>query len=143
MGILLGVGALVIIAFNALTIGAVFGHLIQVGFHETLLSFISGHSSFELTAITLAGVAGMRLGLAVLAPGQLTRVAALRLATPGALTLVYGFASMLVVAAVIEAFWSPTQLPLQNKLQVGAALWFLHGLYFGLVGLGPEGERGT
>jgi uncharacterized membrane protein SpoIIM required for sporulation len=143
MGILLGVGALVIIAFNALTIGAVFGHLFQVGFHETLLSFISGHSSFELTAITLAGVAGMRLGLAVLAPGQLTRVAALRLATPDALTLVYGFASMLVVAAVIEAFWSPTQLPLQSKLQVGAALWFLHLLYFGLVGLGPEGERGN
>lgn len=142
MGILLGIGALAIIAFNALSIGAVFGHLTQVGFHEPLLSFIAGHSSFELTAITLAGVAGMRLGLAVLAPGGHTRVAALRLATPGALTLVYGFASMLIIAAVIEAFWSPTQLPLQYKLQVGAALWFLHLLYFGLVGHGAEVERG-
>ena len=38
---------------------------------ETFWSFVAGHSSLELIAIVLSGAAGLRLGLAVIAPGNL------------------------------------------------------------------------
>ena len=65
------------------------------------------HSAFELTAMLLAGVAGMRLGLALVAPGARTRLAALRDAAQRSLPILAGAGLMLVVAAGIEAFWSP------------------------------------
>ena len=34
---------------------------------------VSGHSALELTAIVISGAAGLRLGLAVIAPGKRTR----------------------------------------------------------------------
>ena len=49
----------------------------------------------------------MRLGLAVLAPGARSRIAALRAAALSSLPIIAGAALMLVLAAAIEAFWSP------------------------------------
>jgi len=41
---------------------------------------------------------------------------------------------MLVIAAGIEAFWSPRVLPLALKLSVGGALWTLVALWLSLAG---------
>ena len=47
----------------------------------------------------------------------------------------YGAAGMLVLAAVIEAFWSSiTTLAPQIKWAVGAALWVLTLAYFTFTG---------
>jgi hypothetical protein len=44
---------------------------------------------------------------------------------------------MLVLAAAIEAFWSPrTEIPPAVKYAVGAALWLVTLAYFGLMGRG-------
>ncbi|NQD95396.1 stage II sporulation protein M, partial [Pseudomonas sp. CrR25] len=79
-GLLLGLGSLFFLLFNGLMIGAVAGHLTQIGYGETFWSFVIGHGAFELTAIALAGGAGLKLGWALLAPGRLARGEALRLA---------------------------------------------------------------
>ena len=44
---------------------------------ESFWSFVAGHSSFELLGMIVSGMAGMRLGLALLRPGRLPRVRAL------------------------------------------------------------------
>jgi uncharacterized membrane protein SpoIIM required for sporulation len=124
-GLLFGVGTLFIVGFNAIYMGLVFGHLTHVGSGEPLRSFVIGHGAFELTAILLCGVAGMRLGLALLSPGPRSRARALRESAHAALPLVYGSGGMLVVAAAIEAFWSPLPLPATIKYWVGALLWTL------------------
>ena len=100
----------------------------------TFFSFVIGHGAFELTAVLLSGVAGMRLGLAVLAPGPRSRVSALRAAALSSLPIVAGAALMLVIAAGIEAFWSPRQLPVAVKFAVGAGLWLLVALWLGTAG---------
>ena len=46
-----------------------------------------------------------------------------------------GLAGMLLLAAAVEAFWSPrTFLPPPVKYAVGGALWLLLLLYFGFAG---------
>ena len=43
----------------ALVIGAVAGHLTEIGFGQTFWSFVIAHGAFELSAIALAGAAGL------------------------------------------------------------------------------------
>lgn len=134
-GLLFGIGAVFILLYNGLFIGAATGHIMQLGYHETFFSFVVGHGSFELTAITIAGAAGLKIGLALLIPRGLTRLAALRLAAGTAIKLVYGAFVMLLIAAFIEAFWSSiSTVSPATKYQVGALLWALVAIYLGLAG---------
>ncbi len=133
-GLLGGVGTILVLIFNGIFHGAVVGHLINVGYDGTFWPFAIGHGSFELTAMVISGVAGMRLGLALLAPGRMTRGAAMRAAAPRALRILLGAAVMTTIAAFIEGFWSPSDLPTTVKYVVGAGLWALVTAYFLLAG---------
>ena len=66
-GLFFGVGSLFFLAHNAAFGGAIAGYLTQRGLGSTFYSFIATHSSFELTAIVLAGGAGLKIGHALLA----------------------------------------------------------------------------
>lgn len=127
-GALLGLGSLYFLISNGLILGAVFGHLHRAGLDETLLPFAVGHGAFELTAICLAGAAGLHLGMAILAPGNRTRRASLFHAAREAAPVVQGVAVMLLVAAFLEAFWGPrASVPAVVKFAVGGLLWsFVH-----------------
>jgi uncharacterized membrane protein SpoIIM required for sporulation len=134
-GMLFGLGTVFFLLFNGLFIGAVAGHLTGIGYSETFLSFVVGHSALELTAIVVSGMAGLKLGQALLLPGQRTRVRALREEGVVAIKLVYGAALMLVGAAFVEAFWSSmTFVDPTIKYSVGALMWTLVILYLALVG---------
>ena len=134
-GLLLGLGSLFFLLFNGLMIGAVAGHLSQIGYGQTFWSFVIGHGAFELTAIALAGAAGLKLGWALLAPGRLPRGEALRLAAARSVRLVGGVILFLLLAAFIEAYWSSMTLASPTlKYAVGAGLWLLVLAYLLLAG---------
>ncbi|HXZ85866.1 MAG TPA: stage II sporulation protein M, partial [Myxococcota bacterium] len=59
-GLAFGVGALLSLVWNALSLGLVAGHLTREGSAEPFFAFTIAHSAFELTAMLLAGAAGMR-----------------------------------------------------------------------------------
>ncbi|OQX30879.1 MAG: hypothetical protein B0D96_06635 [Candidatus Sedimenticola endophacoides] len=141
MGVLAGVGTVFTLVYNGLVIGAVAGHLSQLGYHDTFWPFVSGHSSLELTAIVICGAAGLMLGRAVIAPGRHARADALRRYAGAALPLVMGAGLMLLLAAFIEAFWSAMVLPSSVKYAVGLLLWGLVILYLSLAGRGGDGAR--
>jgi uncharacterized membrane protein SpoIIM required for sporulation len=123
-GLFAGVGSLFFLAYNGLFAGALAGYLTERGLSSTFYSFIATHSAFELTAIVLAGAAGMRLGHALIVPGRLTRRQALVKATHESAVLLYGVTGMLLVAAAIEAFWSSARwLPSSVKFGVAAVCW--------------------
>ena len=134
-GILAGVGTIWFLASNGVILGAVAGYLTEVGYTETFWSFVAGHSSWELIAIALSGAAGLRLGMAVISPGPLSRRAALVAAGRPAVRIMYGAALLFFIAAFVEAFWSPlTEVPFSLKISVGIAGWLLLFAYFSLAG---------
>ena len=143
-GLMLGLGSLFMLFYNGVLAGAVAGYLVARGDAERFFSFVVTHSAFELTAIVLAGAAGLRLGHALLAPGRLTRVAALRLAATQAVPVMYGVFAMLLVAAALEAFWSSAGwIAPQVKYGVGACCWTLVLAYLTLQGRGGSPSSGA
>ncbi|WP_339470108.1 MULTISPECIES: stage II sporulation protein M [unclassified Pseudomonas] len=134
-GLLFGLGSVFFLIFNGLVIGAVSGHLTEIGYGQTFWSFVIGHGAFELTAIALAGAAGLQLGWALIAPGQLTRGESLRRAARKSVQMLCGVMIFLLIAAFIEAYWSSTTaITPWVKYLVGAALWLLVAAYLGLAG---------
>lgn len=105
-GILVGIGTAALLIFNGIVFGALATHLTLQGEGNVFWSFVIGHGALELTAIVLAGTAGLKLGFSLLKPGSLTRSRDLREAARDSMHIVYGFIFMLVLAAFIEAFWS-------------------------------------
>jgi uncharacterized membrane protein SpoIIM required for sporulation len=134
-GILFGLGSVFFLFFNGLMIGAVAGHLTHIGYGQTFWSFVIGHGAFELSAIALAGAAGLQLGWALIAPGRLPRAEALRLAARKSVLLICGVMLFLLIAAFIEAYWSSMTAPApMTKYLVGAALWVLMATYLLFAG---------
>ena len=134
-GLLFGLGSVFFLIFNGLVIGAVSGHLTDIGYGQTFWSFVMGHGAFELTAITLAGAAGLQLGWSLVAPGRLARSEALRLAARKSVRMLCGVMVFLLIAAFIEAYWSSTTgIEPWIKYAVGAVLWLLVAAYLTLAG---------
>jgi uncharacterized membrane protein SpoIIM required for sporulation len=135
-GLAYGLGSVWFLASNGVVIGAIAGYLTEIGYTRTFWSFVAGHSSFELIAIVLSGAAGLRLAAALIAPGNLSRKAALVAAAKPAVRVMYGAALMFFIAAFVEAFWSPlTEVPFAGKIAAGIAGWIVLGAYFGFAGL--------
>jgi len=100
---------------------------------------VAGHSAPELTAIVIAGAGGLRLGLALVAPGRWSRLDALREAGRVGARLCAGVLVMLLLAAFIEAFWSAQPgVADAVKFGVGAALWALVLAWLGFGGRALE-----
>lgn len=123
-GLFAGLGSLFYLAYNGAIGGAIAGYLTERNLGATFYSFVVTHAAFELTAIVLAGAAGLRLGHALLMPGRRTRNQALVLAAKESTVIIYGVVVFLLVAATLEAFWdSATWMPNAMKYAVGALCW--------------------
>jgi uncharacterized membrane protein SpoIIM required for sporulation len=120
-GILYGVGSVFFLVYNGLAIGTVLGHVTAVGHGQNILAFVCGHSAYELGAIVISGAAGLRLGYSLIATGNLTRLGSLRVHALGTVPLIAGAAAMLLIAAAVEAFWSPSSMPYPVKWAFGGA----------------------
>jgi len=138
-GMAAGLGTLFFLLFNGLHLGAAAGYVNHACNPESFWSFVSGHSSFELLGMVVSGMAGMRLGLAIVRPGRLPRPRALVEAGKQALPLIYGAALLTTLAAVVEGFWSAQAIPSAAKYAFGLTGWVLHTAYFLLAG--REGGR--
>ncbi|MBW4472405.1 MAG: stage II sporulation protein M [Stenomitos rutilans HA7619-LM2] len=95
-------------------------------------AFVFPHGALELPAIFLAGGAGFLLARALLFPGEYRRSEALKLYGAQAAQLVYGIVPMLVIAGLIEGFFSPNPaIPDLLKYVAGTVLLVALLWYFG------------
>jgi uncharacterized membrane protein SpoIIM required for sporulation len=121
-GVFFGLGTLAALLYNGIFLGAIAGHLTQIGYGRVFWGFVAGHSAPELLGVVLSGAAGLMIGYALVAPGRVSRMVALRERGRQATTLIYGAALFTSGAAVIEAFWSSrASIPFEAKLAFGAA----------------------
>lgn len=128
-GLLAGLGTAVVLLVNGVHLGSVFALYDVQGAGSLLWTFVLPHGVLEMTAIVIAGAAGLVLGHAVLAPGRRTRGRALREDGRDSLSLIAGAGVLLVVAGLIEGFVSPARIPAPFKLGFAAVVAVLMALY--------------
>jgi uncharacterized membrane protein SpoIIM required for sporulation len=122
-GILFGIGPFFYLLSNGLMMGVIFGHLARVGHGANIFSFVSTHGPWELTAIVISGGAGIQMGWAMVRTWGRTRIGNLQAHGLELLRQVAGAAAFLLVAALLEAWYSPSSLPELVKYISGGIGW--------------------
>jgi uncharacterized membrane protein SpoIIM required for sporulation len=140
LGITAGLGTVYMMAFNGLLIGVIGMACWLSGMSLQLWSFVAPHGVLELPAIFIAGGAGLRIAQGLLFPGVLSRKDSLAKAGQEAVQLLLGTIPILIIAGLIEAFVSPTALPVPLKFSMAAALFVLLNIY--LFGMGRNRRSG-
>lgn len=125
-------------AFNGLLIGVIGMACGLSGMSLQLWSFVAPHGVLELPAIFIAGGAGLRIAQGLMFPGLLPRKVSLARAGLEGVQLLVGTIPILIVAGLIEAFVSPTELPVALKFAMAAALFVLLSAY--LFGAGRPSQ---
>ncbi len=121
-GLTAGIGTLLLLLMNGVSIGGVMGLYTSKGIATLLLKFVAPHGVLELTAICIAGGAGLLLAAALLLPGERSRRRALVENGRRAIHLIGVSSVLLVVAGTLEGFVSPIPTwSLGAKLGVSAA----------------------
>lgn len=135
-GLFAGVPALVSVVENGINMGVVAGWLsLDPSTRGTFWPFVVTHSSFELTGLMLSGLSGMRLGLALIRPGRLSRRHALYETAQRMFPVIVGAALFTFVAAFFEAFWSANMAVSDTaKFTVAAVCWTAVLAYFLFAG---------
>jgi uncharacterized membrane protein SpoIIM required for sporulation len=133
-GVLFGLGSAFFLVYNGLVVGVVAGVLARTGHWLNLVTFMCGHSPFELVAIVISGAAGMRMGYALVVTEGRTRWGSVRAVSRDIAHLILGAAAMLLVAAGIEGFWSPSSVPAPVKWGVAGCLSVGVAAYLALAG---------
>ncbi len=122
-GITAGILTVYILIYNGLLIGSVGTLVGQHNLAYPFWAFVWPHGALELPAIFFAGAAGLLIAKALLFPGKYRRIDALKVYGSQAAQLVFGVVVMLVIAGIIEGFFSPNPLfPDSFKYLVGIGI---------------------
>jgi uncharacterized membrane protein SpoIIM required for sporulation len=142
-GVLFGLGSAFFLVYNGLVIGAVAGLVTAAGHGRNLLAFTCTHGAFELTAIVISATAGMVMGYALIDTRGRTRFGSLRAKSRDIVNLVMGAAALLLVAAAIEGFWSPSSVREPAKWGAAIAAYLFVALYLARAGRKAGGGART
>jgi uncharacterized membrane protein SpoIIM required for sporulation len=128
-GLLAGVGTLLAMVYNGLHFGIAMGMCVKYRFWDIPI-FVAGHGVIELTAIFIAGGAGLLVGKALLMPGDLRRIDALVTNGMLAIKLIIGCIPMLLIAGLIEGYVSPSHISPFYKYAISVTSAIVMTLYF-------------
>lgn len=135
-GLLLGLGSVFILVYNGLIVGGLFGFFYQVGANMLIAyALVLPHGIIELMAIFLCGGCGLMIAKGMLVPGNFTRRHSLVVQFKRVAAMIPGIVIMLVVAGIIEGYFTP--LPIHPWLKIafaaltGVAMvaYFTRGIY--------------
>lgn len=119
-GITLGIGTAYILFANGLLLGGLSALYLLYGDSTYYWSLILPHGIIELTAIFIAGAAGFMVAKAFLLPGSLSRTHSLIKASKEAVSIIGGVIVLLIIAGIIEGFFTPLPIsPIVKLLFAG------------------------
>ena len=120
-GVLAGLGTAFSMVFNGLHLGSALATFHNRGVLDNIGLFVLPHGVIEMTAICIAGGAGLWMGSGLVLPGRERRLKAFAERGLEAVSLIGGVVMMLVVAGFIEGFISPSRIfPAPVKLLAAA-----------------------
>lgn len=134
LSVLLGLPIPFVLFQNAANLGLISGLMFQAGKGGVLLGLLLPHGLLELTAVFLAGAAGMRLGWSVISPGDRPRGQVLAEQGRAVVSVAVGLVGVLLVSGLIEALITPSPLPTFVRVGIGVvaeAAFLSYIVYFG------------
>lgn len=118
-GIFFCLGTAYVLIYNGINVGLAAGLFYNVGEPGLFWGLILPHGMIELTAVLVAGAAGLRLGWALIAPGDRSRGAALADEGRRSVVIVLGLVLVFIVAGFIEGFVTPSSLSTPARIAIG------------------------
>ncbi|MFI5778480.1 stage II sporulation protein M [Nocardia sp. NPDC051570] len=119
--------AVYVLYMNALNLGVSAGLMAGAGRLDAFFGFLLPHGMLELTAVFVAGGAGLKLGWTLIDPGRLSRARALARQGRATATVALGLVAVLLISGLIEGFVTPSGWPAPVRVGIGllAELGFL------------------
>lgn len=117
--VLLGLPIPFVLFENAANLGVAAGLMFQAGKADIFFGLLTPHGLLELTAVLLAGAAGMRLGWSVISPGDRPRGQVLAEQGRAVVAVAVGLVAVLLVSGLIEALVTPSPLPTFVRIGIG------------------------
>jgi uncharacterized membrane protein SpoIIM required for sporulation len=112
MGLLLGIGTVGILIRNGVMVGSFQYFFLERGLFQDSFLTIWMHGALEISAIVIAGAAGLTLGKGLVFPGTYTRLQAFQVSARRGMKLMLGIAPLIIVAGFIEGFFTRyTEVP--------------------------------
>ncbi|MBC7530007.1 MAG: stage II sporulation protein M [Oligoflexus sp.] len=122
-GCLLGIGGILLLIYNGIQFGSVFGFCYLYKFDKELLEFVLSHGPLELSIIVASAFCGMLVGKVFLSWPLRNLSDRASKAGSVAFTVLLGILPWLVLAASFEAFVSPSaQFSISFKITAGIVL---------------------
>lgn len=141
LGIFACVGAAAILVYNGANVGVAGGLFNAVGESGRFFGLILPHGLLELTAVVVAGGAGLCLGWALIDPGDRSRTRALAEEGRRSVVVVLGLVGAFVVAGLIEGFVTGSPLPTVARVGVGVVVEVAFLAYVYRFGRSAEAEE--
>ncbi|MCL1791963.1 MAG: stage II sporulation protein M [Peptococcaceae bacterium] len=131
-GATLGLLTIYLMIYNGISVGALACYFWQQGASYEFWAYIVPHGIIELTAIFIAGGAGLLMGYKVLVPGTAPRSHQFITQAGQSCFLLLGTIPLFIVAGIIEGFITPAPIPLEVKYMVAILTVFALMLYVAL-----------
>ena len=114
-GVTFGLLTVYLLIYNGIIIGALAALFWQHGKAYEFWAYIVPHGMIELTAIFIAGGAGLLMGYKLFVPGHFSRGYQLKQQAKRSVQLFLGTIPLFVIAGIIEGFITPASISLEAK----------------------------
>lgn len=117
-GITFGILTIYLLISNGIMVGALAGLYFHSGESYSFWAYIVPHGIIELTAIFIAGGAGLMMGYKFFVPGPYTRGFQFKEQAKRSVQLLLGTLPLFIIAGIIEGYITPAALSLETKYLV-------------------------
>ena len=142
LGASFGLGTVIVLFYNGVTMGAVIYDYVRDGQSTFLMGWLLPHGVIEIPAILVGGQAGLVIAYALIGWGsRLSRTERLRRVSRDVMTLAAGTAIMLIWAGLVESFLSQYHEPVIRygwKIAFGLVEATLLTLFLARAGRGED-----
>ncbi|KAD3515215.1 stage II sporulation protein M [Arthrobacter yangruifuii] len=119
---------------NAVSLGVSAGMMAAHDRLDVFFVYILPHGFMELTAIFIAGAAGLRIFWAFIAPGRRARTTSVAQEGRSLMTVALGLVVVLFISGLVEGFVTPSPLPAWLRLSLGFLVFAAYWAYTLILG---------
>ncbi|QAS53045.1 stage II sporulation protein M [Halobacillus litoralis] len=114
-GITFGLLTVYLLIYNGIIVGSIAALFMHHGKTYDFWAYIVPHGIIELTAIFIAGGAGLLMGYKLWVPGERTRAYQLKTYAYRSVLLLLGTLPLFIIAGIVEGFITPADISLEAK----------------------------